>query len=422
MQKVKLHLRYDFYTLFILYFHGCFLKLFCCIKRIFLVAQTNSFITYALEWYHCGGSCGSELLCYTFNKKNGHILPSIVKEKKFRQFLKNIPEKKQPFKNNLINYDNPKQIFDYALMEKGLLITTQLANHYQVFLLDYKDAWQYLSPIAQKLIETMGDSTQNNWNENFVEDRLGSVKNTNGNTIILTQTPSMPNFIGDFSMKNTTDCYTWTSKGNNSSLRAYYTNNGQEANIIDGKSIVNGYYYEICTSAPEEKMFFFSPENNTLYIPLFLREAMGFSSRYDRYDIYQFNGTNFVYKNEGCGYWLHPSLQDYTRMVFYGKSHEYTIKIDMIETDMENNDNLHEATNQNAYCYRYAAWKNGKRTFDAPDLVIKNGYYDQQNNYFVFRNNEYEYLVNPNSKSITIRQDGKLKTRILINKKFYCLD
>lgn len=388
--------------------------------NIFLVAQTNSFITYALEWYHCGGSCGSELLCYTFDKKNGHVLDSIVKEKLLRQYLKNLPEKEQPFKDNLVYYDSPKQIFDFALMEKGLLITTNLVNHYQVFLLDYKDVWSYLTPKAQELVETMGDSTQNKWSENFVGDRLGSVKTIDGNTIILTQTPSQQDFIGDFFMDDSKDKYTWTHKGNFSSLRAFNANNGQGFNIIDDRTILYANDDEICTSAPDKRVFSFSQKNNTLYIPINLREAMGFSTYYDRYDIYQFNGTNFVHKGEGCGYWLHPSLQDFTKMVLYGESSQYIVRVDMVETSNENYNSIDETESNNTNCYRYAAWKKNKSTLDAPDLVINNGYYDKQNKCFAFRNNGYEYLVNPDSEYLTILQNGKQQEQILLNNMVYC--
>lgn len=128
-----------------------------------LIAQTDSFVTYGLEHYHCGGSCGSEFNCYTFSKKDGRRINKLITWEDIKRFIKDHPNANHPFGQWQLEADNDDMvnIYDAGLLNDGLLLVNEdQVNHYVVGKVAYEDILPYLSREAQKLVGTMGKSME----------------------------------------------------------------------------------------------------------------------------------------------------------------------------------------------------------------------------------------------------------------------
>ena len=74
----------------------------------------------------------------------------------------------------------------------------------------------------------------------------------------------------------------------------------------------------------------------------------------DRYQCFQFNGTNLIEIGESAPFWLHPSLHQYKRIVYLCSSNSLHIRIDDMGKGI----------------YRYASWPRNSKFADAPSLII----------------------------------------------------
>lgn len=118
----------------------------------------------------------------------------------------------------------------------------------------------------------------------------------------------------------------------------------------------------------------------------------------DRYDIYHFNGTDFVYQKTGAPFWLHPQLQDYQRLERFFKTKDYMIRIDNLDGET----------------MRYASWKSTQRQSDAPELVLT-GRYIEKDNAFEFSKGSYRYVVTMDEmgENATLKVEHNGKTILL---------
>ncbi len=111
----------------------------------------------------------------------------------------------------------------------------------------------------------------------------------------------------------------------------------------------------------------------------------------DRYDIYHFNGTDFIYQKTGAPFWLHPQLQNYQRLELLFKTKDYMIRIDRLDGET----------------MRYASWKSTQQMLDAPELVLT-GVYREKDNTFLFSKGSYRYIVTLGDRTtLEVQQDGK---------------
>lgn len=78
---------------------------------------------------------------------------------------------------------------------------------------------------------------------------------------------------------------------------------------------------------------------------LYVATTDSINSLIDRYDIYHFNGTDFVYQKTGAPFWLHPQLHNYERLALFFRTKDYMIRID----------------NLGGETMRYASWKKENR-------------------------------------------------------------
>lgn len=74
----------------------------------------------------------------------------------------------------------------------------------------------------------------------------------------------------------------------------------------------------------------------------------------DRYQCFQFNGTNLSETDESAPFWLHPSLHKYERIVYLCTSKSHYIRIDDMGQGI----------------YRYASWSKNTTFAGIPSLVI----------------------------------------------------
>lgn len=118
----------------------------------------------------------------------------------------------------------------------------------------------------------------------------------------------------------------------------------------------------------------FSLDRNTrtFYVPVVDNIAL-----LDQYDLYTFNGTQFVYSGREGGYWLHPSLRKFERLEKLVRTGNSLIRIDQVS----------------AGTYRYASWNNTEDMSQSPDIIIENGTYDEEKEEYCFVKDDCTYYV-----------------------------
>lgn len=146
-----------------------------------LIAQTESFVTYGLEQYHCGGSCGSEFYCYTFSKKDGHRVNNLISWEDILRFINDHPKADHPFDQWQLEAEvsdmNDSHLYDAGLLNDGLLFVNEdQVNHYVIGKIAYKDVLPYLSAEAQKLVKTMGDGMKYNREKWYLGRCIGEIE------------------------------------------------------------------------------------------------------------------------------------------------------------------------------------------------------------------------------------------------------
>ena len=150
-----------------------------------LIAQTESFVTYGIEYYGCGLGCASSMYCQTFSKKDGHRIANLITWDDILRFINDHPDAKHPFGQWQIEANNKEQdpelkIHDAGLTEKGLLVVNEdEVNHYIVGIFAYEDVLPYLSQDAQELVKDMGEIdkyTREDWYMGSCIGTVGDIK------------------------------------------------------------------------------------------------------------------------------------------------------------------------------------------------------------------------------------------------------
>ena len=127
-------------------------------RSIGMEAQTESFVTYGVEHFHCGASCGSEKYYYTFDKGDGHRIGEIISHENLSRFFEDHPENAtiEESEENLgwtfdseVEFENT----EFGLLaDRFLLVIEGVGNHYMVKEFPYSLVGSYLSPEAQSLV------------------------------------------------------------------------------------------------------------------------------------------------------------------------------------------------------------------------------------------------------------------------------
>ena len=168
-----------------------------------------------------------------------------------------------------------------------------------------------------------------------------------------------------------------------STLNAFCISNGELKTIENAFAIPNeNFHIEAEYSIPtwyfltEGKGWdwIFSLERNTqtFYVPV-----VNDLELLDQYDLYKFNGTQFVYVGREGGYWLHPSLRKFERLEKLAQMGKFLIRIDRISSGK----------------FRYSSWSSTEDMTEKPDIIIESGKYDEEKDEYRFTNGNYIYYI-----------------------------
>lgn len=367
-------------------------------NNIFLIAQTESFVTYGIECYHGSGSTGSEFYCYTFSTKDGHRVKDIMNWQDIKRFIDDHPNVRHPYGQWQLESDGKANeewnLYDVGLLYNGLLLVNEdHANHYVIGTIPYKEILTYLSKDAQNLVKNMGAPSE--WKDYFIGERLASVITKDGRAIELTVVPAWHDW-SEIDNDTATDL-THNSCCNDATLMAFYVDNGvySPADVIDGHSVLTKDWDELHTTAPNEDCpYVYDYDADKLYVPA-TNQGMRHRECNDRYSVYNYNHQGgFVFEGEDGGFWLHPSIRQFGRLCHAVKTKDFLIRIDEMRIYDERYEGQHEAARTDTCRYRYVVWNGKDNMLDKPDLVINDGYLSKEG--YVFTNDGYKYVVDIN--------------------------
>lgn len=130
----------------------------------------------------------------------------------------------------------------------------------------------------------------------------------------------------------------------------------------------------------------------TIYVPLI--DGMDIT---DQYLLYRFDGTQLDYKGSGGGFWLHPSVRNFKRLIQLYDTDALRFRLDEMPDGKT----------------RYCAWNAGLPMSEKPSVIIIGGDRDVRPGSIRFRNKGFEYYTpdpesdNP-SKALTVEKRGKV--------------
>lgn len=137
-----------------------------------------------------------------------------------------------------------------------------------------------------------------------------------------------------------------------------YTGKGVDSNrektsLIDNEHNIPDLYsmYYPCEHW-NQLLFVFDEKKEELYVGV-----MDDLTMTGKYDIYRFDGHNFVYDRTDGGFWLHPSVRSFNAIKQYMETENYKIRVDQMPDKT----------------YRYVSWKHNKSESERPDLVLYGG-------------------------------------------------
>lgn len=342
-------------------------------------AQTEKYVTYGLEFFHCGGSCGSEKFFYTFDKHDGHQVRDIISHENLTQFFEDYPEYTSIDDDPWFGragwkfYPEDNRKYDYGLLDDHFSLVIQgCGNHYLLLSFPYSQIFSYLSPETQALVERHEENlpmlpaylSHRNPEVNLEVDTvnyalIGCVSVAGGeirDTLLhydpalelypkLVYTIGTPLFLLTYSfghllyMDEAMTC----TLDENSHLQPV------SLFSIEGKkdSVVTCMWYDQPLEASDGFPFDEFDEDrfglhydwmtNRLYYPILesydpdSEFANTSCSRYiGRFEVLQFNGEEFVQSGEDGAWWLNKDLRNYKRTVSNKKSADGIEQIDLM--------------------------------------------------------------------------------------------
>lgn len=123
--------------------------------KLKLEAQTPKYVTYGLESFSCGASCGSAKYYYTFDKGDGHQVKDIISHESLVRFFEDYFE----YATNeeygwKFSPDKEKPDLHFGLLGDHFSFTiVGWYNHYFSIEVPYSQIFSYLSPEVQELLK-----------------------------------------------------------------------------------------------------------------------------------------------------------------------------------------------------------------------------------------------------------------------------
>lgn len=166
----------------------------------------------------------------------------------------------------------------------------------------------------------------------------------------------------------------------------------KEVNVTDGEDNIDNNDFHINYNIPNwyfttngagyDWLFEYDTQTKRLYVPITEDGII-----IDRYQVWQFNGEQFVYIDELPHKDLHKSLSTYNCLICYFTTKDYIVRVDSLDSKE----------------LRYASWMKPKTMADEPDIILKGGKRQKHTTEadelekcddYHFKNGNYEYIVN----------------------------
>lgn len=106
-------------------------------------------------------------------------------------------------------------------------------------------------------------------------------------------------------------------------------------------------------------------------------DSLGLNLLSGKYSLYSIFDGRFECVEKGLVNNLNPTISSFANVELTFKTKSFIIRVDHMPDGS----------------YRYASWRSSQSTKDTPRLVLNNGFYDEQNDKYVFSNKGYYYLV-----------------------------
>ncbi len=189
--------------------------------NLLMIAQTDSYVTFVKEVTYCiNGNHPKIEGCYTFSKKDGHCINSVIG---WKDLVRYVIERRPPYGVGAVcnddafsscvryyHYNNDDGLFKYdeeslqelenchdsvgsfctGLMGESLWVSYGMTHSewtycYGVDLIDYEGIIPYLTKEAQELVKLRGDVSKYKREAWHMGSCIGKVKNNHGETILL---------------------------------------------------------------------------------------------------------------------------------------------------------------------------------------------------------------------------------------------
>ena len=363
-------------------------------------AQTDKYVTYGLEFFHCGASCGSEKYFYTFDKRDGHLVRNIISHENLVRFFKDYPEYTSIDDDPWFGragwqfMQEDAQRYDYGLLDDHFSLAIQgCGNHYLLPCFPYGQIFSYFSPEAQALVERHEGNvpmlpaylSHRNPEVNLEVDTvnyalIGCVSVAGGEIrdTLLHYDPALevyPKQVYSICAELDSPLYLLTySFGHllyrDEAMACIYNDDHHLQPVplfsVDGQrdSVVCCLWYDQLVEASEGFPFdefdkdrfglHFDWVSNRLYYPILEshdQDSEFANTSYLRYtgrfEVHQFNGKEFVLTDDDGAWWLNKDLRNYKCTVSNKKSADGIEQIDLMPDGT----------------YRRAFWK-GAKTLD----------------------------------------------------------
>jgi len=364
-------------------------------------AQTAKFVTYGLEYFHCGGSCGSEKFFHTFDKSDGHQVKEIISLDNLIRFFDDYPEYNSidddPWFGRAgwqLSREDDTDKYDYGLLDDHFSLAIQgCGNHFLLLTFPYGQIFSYLSPEAQDLVKRNEENepmipaylSHKNPEVNLEVDTvnyalIGCVNAAGGEIrdTLLHYDPALeiyPKQVYSIDASIGSPLYLLTySFGHllycDEAMTCIYNDDHHLQPVslfsVEGQrdSVVTCMWYDQLVEASEGFPFDEFDENRfglhydwftkRLYSPILESHdpdsefANTNCLRYTgRFEVLQFNGKEFVIVDDDGAWWLNPDLRNYKRTI---SNHITADGIEQIDLMPDGN-------------YRRAVWR-GAKTLD----------------------------------------------------------
>ena len=260
---------------------------------------------------------------------------------------------------------------------------------------------QYRKPDGNVVTERLGTGSDEEFDCCGLNDVIGQLRAPSGEMVYLVKS----NFrIDGFQAVASVRAVKVGSKG---AQLVKFTREGDARESMGVEfSDVPGWYFKTCEQGYDWLMAY-DEKSQDIYVSL--SDELPFQGMNDvlqltdRYDIYHFDGNEFVYKRTGAGYWLHSSLDNYKNLEVIGIDLEAIgISPDLVR--------IVRIDRMNDGSYRYAAWTDANHMSVEPTTVINGGTWNETEKAYVFKDGASSVVVEMNDDG-----DGIKNIRISSN-------